>query len=147
MLLFWGLCQWILILKQECWVLFFFFLFLKKLHFLFYLWGGERERSINLWLHLFMHSLRDSCTCPDQGLKPQYPGDVLIHWATWPALSTIFQINILYTCGISQKTSILLFLKCNIKNLIQIHFGGIYHGESKNTSYDTMKSQQKGHSM
>ena len=26
----------------------------------------ERERNINLLFHLFMHSLVDSCTCPDQ---------------------------------------------------------------------------------
>ena len=32
---------------------------------------GERETEINLPFHLFMHSLVDSCLCPDQGPNPQ----------------------------------------------------------------------------
>lgn len=40
-------------------------------------------------------------------------------------LSTIFQINYFSTYGVSQKTSIQLDLKYNIKNLIQIHLGFI----------------------
>ena len=32
---------------------------------------GGRERNMDLLLHLFMHSLVDSCRCPDQGLNPQ----------------------------------------------------------------------------
>ena len=33
---------------------------------------GEREiENIDLLFHLFMHSLVDSCVCPDQGWNPQ----------------------------------------------------------------------------
>ena len=32
----------------------------------------ERERNINLLFHLFMHSLVDSCRCPDQGWNLQH---------------------------------------------------------------------------
>ena len=31
----------------------------------------ERERERDLLFHLFLHSLVDSCMCPDQGLNPQ----------------------------------------------------------------------------
>ena len=31
----------------------------------------EKERKINLLFHLFMHSLVDSCMCPDQRSSPQ----------------------------------------------------------------------------
>ena len=37
---------------------------------------GEREiENIDLLFHLFMHSLVDSCVCPDQGmnLQPESP--------------------------------------------------------------------------
>ena len=33
--------------------------------------GGGRERKINLLFHSFMHSLVESCMCPDLGLEPQ----------------------------------------------------------------------------
>ena len=33
--------------------------------------GKQRERNIYLLFHLFMHSLVDSCTCPEGGLNPQ----------------------------------------------------------------------------
>ena len=33
--------------------------------------GGQREGSINVFFHLFMHSLVASCVCLDQGWNPQ----------------------------------------------------------------------------
>ena len=36
-----------------------------------YLLERERERSIDLLFHLFIHSLVDSCMCPDQGSNTQ----------------------------------------------------------------------------
>ena len=32
---------------------------------------GGRERDIDLLFHLFMHSLVDSCMCPDRGSNTQ----------------------------------------------------------------------------
>ena len=32
---------------------------------------GERERNTDLLFHLFLHSLDDSCMCPDWGLNPE----------------------------------------------------------------------------
>ena len=29
----------------------------------------EKEKNIDLWFHLFMHSLVDPCMCPEQGLN------------------------------------------------------------------------------
>ena len=31
---------------------------------------SEKERHTDLLFHLFMHSLVDSCMCPDQGFEP-----------------------------------------------------------------------------
>ena len=33
--------------------------------------GRKREGDVNLLFHLFMHSLVDSCMCPDWELNPQ----------------------------------------------------------------------------
>ena len=45
----------------------------KNIYYLFIIdfLEGERERDIDLLLHLFMHLLVDSCMCPDQGKNPQ----------------------------------------------------------------------------
>ena len=44
-----------------------FYLFILNLLIL----ESQRERDINLLFHLFMHSLVDSCTCPDRGRNTQ----------------------------------------------------------------------------
>ena len=33
--------------------------------------GSKREKNINLLFHVLMHSLVDSCMCPDQGSNLQ----------------------------------------------------------------------------
>ena len=47
-------------------------IFLNSLIFFFFREGEERgEREIDLFYHLFMHSLVDSCMCPNWGWNPQ----------------------------------------------------------------------------
>ena len=49
----------------------------------------ERERNTCLFFHLLMHSLVDSCMCPDWGSNPQpwcIGDNILTNWATWPGL-------------------------------------------------------------
>ena len=66
-----------------------------------YLLIRERERDINLLFHLCMHSLVDSCMCPDQRSNPQprhYWDDALTNWATQPGpnICLIFYQNLFF---------------------------------------------------
>ena len=54
------------------------------------------ERNIDLLFHLLVHSLVDSCICPDPGLNPQplHMGDnALTNWATQPEPQTAVFLN------------------------------------------------------
>ena len=62
--------------------------------------GGERERNINLLLHLFMHSLVASCMCPDSRSNLQtllYQDDVLTNCATWLGLEVSHKVKCIPT--------------------------------------------------
>ena len=58
------------------------------------------ERNTNLLFYLFVHSLVDSCTCPDWGWNGPATlacwEDVLTNRATWPAPdSTLYFLSFL----------------------------------------------------
>ena len=58
--------------------------------------GGERDRkrNISLWFPLLMHSLVDSCMCPDWGwnLQPDVLGQSFNQLSYWPGPVTHFKL-------------------------------------------------------
>ena len=70
------------------------------------------QRDVNVLFHLFMHSLADSCVCPDWGSNPQpwcIGDDAPTNWATQAGSDSIFWV---LTCSYYSLGSSLFCLNC-----------------------------------